>query len=78
MWKDEDPELPQIVRDIKRETEALIRLSDKAFIKSCKIAWEDDIEQPFATPREPVDRQHSLRHSLRSFLCLLARRLHLD
>jgi hypothetical protein len=47
MCRDEDDELPELVRDIKRETEELIRLTDKAFLKLCSIAWDDDIEHPF-------------------------------
>ena len=73
MWKDDDRELPQLVREIKQEAEELIRLTDKAFLRSCKIAWDKDFEQSPGIAK--AIRPLGLRHSLRSFLWRLTGRL---
>lgn len=43
----DDPELPALVREIKRETEQLIKLFDQVFLRTCGVMWEEDIENPF-------------------------------
>jgi hypothetical protein len=47
MFRDESSQaLPDIVQELKSETDELIRLADKAFLGMCGIAWEDDISRP--------------------------------
>lgn len=46
MTRDKQEQLPDIVSEIKRETEELIRLADRAFLSLCGILWEDDIQHP--------------------------------
>jgi hypothetical protein len=75
MWRDDNQELPPIVRDIKRDTEELIRLSDKAFLKLCKVAWDDDIEHPFAPPPDPEAPKQALRRKVRDLIGFVRRRL---
>ena len=40
-----DQELPVLVREIKQETEQLIRIFDQAFLRTCGIICEKDIEK---------------------------------
>ena len=49
MARDNNQQLPDMVLQIKQETEELIRMADKAFLQLCGIAWEEDIDHPFAT-----------------------------
>jgi hypothetical protein len=50
MCNNDDQELPACVREIKRQTEQLIRLFDQAFLRTCGILWEEDMENLPAAP----------------------------
>jgi hypothetical protein len=40
----QDDDLPSIVREIREQTEDLIRLFDQIYLRLCGIRWEEDIE----------------------------------
>ena len=51
MADNEDESLPASVRDLKEETEELIRIFDEEFLRTCGILWEKDVsEEPPAHP----------------------------
>jgi hypothetical protein len=45
MPRKEDHDLPEIVREIKEETEALIGLFDRGFLRTCGIASDEEITE---------------------------------
>jgi hypothetical protein len=50
MARNDYQQLPDKVLEIKRQTEELIRLADRTFLKQCGITWEEDMEQTSSLP----------------------------
>ena len=44
--QNEYDDLPPLVREIKQQTEDLIRIFDQALLQTCGIRWEEDIASP--------------------------------
>jgi hypothetical protein len=49
MEDDRDIPLPALIREIQVETDRLIQVFDQHFLRSCGVAWANDLDEMYLT-----------------------------